>query len=374
MKRIDLATEDAVVLSKRAKHRRMEWCRLRNEFIDDPLWRVVAQLTGLPLFQVQAFVVRLESLANKSEPRGFVGDFSAVEFGAAHGMPTDEAARIYAALEHRDVGWIDQGHVVTFYPRNPDKEDATAPDRDRRRRARQWIRRELDRRLAAGSIDPDLRDEAEAMLGALPDAELFRLQAGLRKGQALEAALSTAAHATPATPWHAVAFVAATPRAEHSRSETTAAVDNIAAGARGEGEGLPKEDAVAAEQLSTEATAWLSAEGARLVVACMHESTTRAQMLIERWGRDLGDDKRPLVEIIHGTAVAGLTGAKFLVSVEQQVERARRLHQKGAELKLPPGLVSGGKLGAKAAPDTRWSAEASEALLQSPLVKRGKLA
>jgi hypothetical protein len=198
-------------------NRTWTWCRLKNEFFDDPLWRVVAEATGLPLFQVQAFVGRLESLANKSTPRGFVGEFRPAEFGAATGMSAEHAARIFAALEHPDVAWLDQDHVASFYARNPDKEDETAAERDRRRKARKWIRRELERRAQSGAIDAEQHEGVEAMLTLLADEELFALKKKLAGGVALEAALSTS-HAG-----HGVASrdsVAATPRAEQTTSES----------------------------------------------------------------------------------------------------------------------------------------------------------
>src|SRR5262245_53103220 len=112
--------------AKNARHRKFTWCRLRNDFIDMPLWRVVAARTNMPLYQVQAFVTRLESFANAAIPRGFVGEFNPDEFGAALGMSGDEAARIYSALEDEGIGWIFQDHVQTFWERNPDKEDTNA--------------------------------------------------------------------------------------------------------------------------------------------------------------------------------------------------------------------------------------------------------
>lgn len=334
MKRLDTAAQDTAVLAKRARHRTWPWCRLKNDFFDDPLWRVVADMTGLPLFQVQAFVGRLESLANKSTPRGFVGDFRPAEFGAATGMPTEHAARIYAALEHSDIGWVDQEHVATFYPRNPDKVDETAAERDQRRKARKWIRKELDRRVQAGSITAEQREDvAGALLDLLGDEELFALRKKLAAGVALEAALSTG-HGEPRR-----GSVVATPRAEQTKSER-AFVDNSGDGTRRTEEG-PSEEGVAgpASDPQAQAAQWIAIEGRRIAIARMPaENPGKVDMLIERWlAQDLDGNAGALMTVLIECDRLNLVGSMFHVEVTRRCDQHRKreaLQQEAPRLPL----------------------------------------
>lgn len=353
--------------ARRERKRHWHWCRRGNNFSQMPIWRVVAAALELPLFQIQAFADRLEELANDAGNRGLmrgeVSHFDADEFGAATGMSASDAARIFAELEARR--WVVDGLVADFYDRNKDEEDETAPLRMRRLRARSRIRKALAQLARGALIAPELRDDFERRLPSVTtmgDAELFGLDAEAQH------ALSTVTPVTRNARRNAV-----TVTVEETTSVQARAVDNGTSAVDDETAGHPMGQAAAAEQLAAETAAWLADEGARLVVAHMGESTTRAAMLIERWGRDLGDDKAPLAEILQGTAQRGLAGAKFLVAVEQLVERQRRLNERGEELKIPPGLVSGGKLGAKAPPNTVKPAPSAE-LLDSPLVKRGRIA
>lgn len=329
-----LADADAAALAKRARHQRWHWCRLENDFFDNPIWRVVSELTGAPLFQVQAFVGRLECLANKSEPRGYVGDFRAVEFGAALGMPAEHAARIFAALEHVDVAWVDQDHVATFDGRNPDRPDVTAPERDRRRKARQQVRKYIDKRFERGDIVQEQRDAAAAMLGVLDDRELFNLRDKLRAGVALEAALST-------SQGHGVAYrdsVAGHARADQTRSEnSTAAVDNSGDGTRGTTQGLPQQEGSTPQQLTTDAAElWLAGEGLRILVERFNERRPRAETLIARWRRDLEDDPVAVATLIAGFGESTLSMARLEQLVADHIRRSAEARLKGERLPLPP--------------------------------------
>jgi 5-methylcytosine-specific restriction endonuclease McrA len=61
--------------------------------------------------------------------------------------PTSYVARIYAALE--EIGWIDQEYLSNWDERQPDKEDPTAKQRQRRLRVRRRAEREAA--MATGS-------------------------------------------------------------------------------------------------------------------------------------------------------------------------------------------------------------------------------
>jgi hypothetical protein len=51
---------------------------------------------------------------------------------AALDIPANNVARVYAALE--EIGWIDQQYLSNWDERQPDKEDPTAKERQRRLR------------------------------------------------------------------------------------------------------------------------------------------------------------------------------------------------------------------------------------------------
>lgn len=320
MKRLDSAAADAAAAAKAERHRRYQWCRLWNGFLDDPLLRVVAARTKIPLATVQAFVARLDSFANAAEPRGYVGDFNAAEFAAAHAIPVEEAASLFAALEHPDVGWVEQEHVARFYTRNPDKEDLTVNERKRRSRARSDIRKELARRVRQGLLEPLQRDGVEATLELLPDADLFALHVKLRRGVALEAALSglSTGHAG-----HNVTdrdIVTVTPRAE--RKASTGEVENG-------GDSVP----VSGE----EATAWLLGRGREIVAARLEGDGAGPEARITRWRRDLGDDAalRALIEAADGT---DYVGARFHNLIVDGIRRRRQVAEKGEPLPFGPSL------------------------------------
>jgi hypothetical protein len=249
-------------------------------------------------------------------------------------MTADEAARIFAALEHDDVRWIEQDHVATFYPRNPDKEDATAPERDRRRKDRKWCRRELMKRREQGGLDEEQHGYALALLKVMTDAELGDFKARLRRGVALEAILSTS-HGG-----HAVAvrgFVEATPRAQQTRADLAPVVDNSGTATRGKAAGLPMQDAGAAPGLSTEqAELWLAGEGIKFLVERLHERRPKAETLMARWRRDLDDDPVVTATLIAGLAERPLNLARLELLVTEFIRRRRDAQQKGEPLPLPP--------------------------------------
>lgn len=110
--------------------RRFTWCRIDHELLFDSRWALVAKMAGVPRHEVEAFVLRLEihaSAARKDHGMpgfrsGEVATFNIKALAADWRVPTDKLDRIYEALEHPDIGWIDQGCIVTFWPRNPDTE------------------------------------------------------------------------------------------------------------------------------------------------------------------------------------------------------------------------------------------------------------
>jgi len=301
--------------ARAARHRKFSWCRRHNGFSDLPLWRVVAAKLEVPLSQVQAFVNRLEEYANAADPRGYVGDFSAAEFGAALGISTAEAERIFGALEDREIGWIDQDHVATFWPRNPDKEDDTVNERKRRQRARDKGMKELARRARRGEITEAQRQVLEREL--LLDARLSTGHGG-----------------------HIVThrdIVTVTPRAEHRIQEE--AGDNSGDATRGEDQGLPKEGGRGeSDDPQAEAAVWLMSTGKLLLIERLQIPAPLAETYIERWHRDL-QDAAALREIIEAAEQAGYIGPRFHTLVTDQLKRRVFAKQHGPQLPLPPSGV-----------------------------------
>jgi hypothetical protein len=226
---------------------------------------------ALPLYQVIAFVNRLEEIANASEQRGHVGHFSAAEFGAALGMPEEDAARIFAALEDPSIGWISYDVVHDFTGRNPDQLDNTTAERQRRRRARLDILKATASLAREGRITLDRRNEIEARLKLLDDVALFRLAAELQRD------LSTC-HGSHGVTRHGVTSVTqedqsnqrpselstghgrhgvtsrdiVTVTAEQSTTVKALLVENSGDGARGESAGPAEEEIGEAERSTSE--------------------------------------------------------------------------------------------------------------------------
>lgn len=335
MKKIGSAAIDGEILSKIERNRRYLWCRLHNGFLDDPLFRVIADMSGRPLYQVIAFVARLESVANQGDPRGYVGDIRPAEFAAALGMPLEDVQAIYDALVHPEIGWIDQEHVAGFYGRNRDKEDLGAANRQRRKRARRDVRRELSRRQKLGAISAEQRDSVEAVLDTFEDDQLYELKSKLRRGAALEAALLSTGHALSRRD-----SVTVTPRADQKIKEE---VENSGSSAWGEKEAaekgsdaagdLPTGHGVTAEQ-------WISGDGKRLVIERLQIQPVLAETYIERWRRDL-PNAEALKKIIEGADNSGYVGARFHTIITDQVKRSRHLAEHGPQLPIGPAVISG---------------------------------
>src|SRR5260370_20120775 len=125
---------------RRLSKRSFPWCRRPNGFSDNPKWRAVKARSGLNLCTVLAFVNRLEELgndaANRGDIRGSVAGFKTEDFAAALDITPEEASRLFAALEHPDIGWLADGMIADFIDRNPDIEDPTSGERKRRERTR----------------------------------------------------------------------------------------------------------------------------------------------------------------------------------------------------------------------------------------------
>jgi hypothetical protein len=125
----------------------MIWCRRPNGFSDYPKWRAVSARAGFALCTVLAFVNRLEEFGNdavnRGEVRGSISSFAAEDFAAALDISSDDAEKLLEALERPEIGWVADGMIADFHSRNPDTEDPTATERQRRKRSRERISRLL---------------------------------------------------------------------------------------------------------------------------------------------------------------------------------------------------------------------------------------
>jgi hypothetical protein len=301
--------EAAAAAAKAARHYKWTWCRHANGFCDKPLWRVVAKMAGLPLYQVVAFVNRLEEFANGADQRGSVSQFNAAEFGEALGMSGEDATRIFEALEHPTIGWVAYDNIADFYERNPDREDTTFTERKRRQRTRERAMKQLARQAAAGLITPAEREVRERQL--LLDERLARQ---LAAGDASRCDIVTV------TPEQSIEFK----QGGHglSRCDTPAASP----------QGYPMR--------TDKPELWLAVEGKAVVVARCNLSPQRASLEISRWRKELDGDLQALATILHDADVLGLTGGKFTDRVRDHILRAR-YDSHGQSLPLPPVMVKG---------------------------------
>lgn len=267
--------------------RRITWCRIHHELPQLDLWSLVADMAKVDLALVEAFVVRLEIHASASLHRGCLEDFNVSALAARWRRGKDELARIYAALEHPDVGWIDQDHIVSFWARNPDLEDPTAAERQQRKRDRDKAQKLGVRQARAGlsTVTRDDRDVTRDSVTVTTRSDQIIRKEGLGDEAAGEAEKSV-----------------------HT------------------GSGESGED----QQLRL----------VRLVVEGLEVNSTLAQTRIGRWLKELGDDFAALLRIIEAAEATNLRGARFHNLITDQVARHR--HQaEGPSLPLMPPRPKG---------------------------------
>lgn len=277
---------------KKPSLRRFSWCRIHHDLLDDTRWRLVARMAGAPQHLVEIFVLRLEIFASANTPRGSLDGLNIPALAAHWNLSSDEQlARIYAALEHPEVGWIDQEHVVTFWERNPDVEDATATERKRRSRVRQKAAKEA-----------------------------------ARVNRSTGYPQSRVTHRDTVT---------VTTRSDQSFS--TQPVDNSGAVTRGEA-AKPSDEAAAKifDNPQAAAAAWLLSTGTRIVAERMEITAAAAATKIERWSHQgLEGDVVALAEIVRAADDTDLMGARFHNLVVDQIRR-RQQQIKCPQLPLMP--------------------------------------
>ncbi len=81
-----------------------------HEQLYHPDWRQVANLADVPLFLLEAAIIRLEVFASSNKPIGSVRGFPIEALAAHWDLPLERLQRIFAALKNE--GWIDKAESV----------------------------------------------------------------------------------------------------------------------------------------------------------------------------------------------------------------------------------------------------------------------
>ncbi len=160
--------------------KRYGWYRVYNDFTRHPKWRAISTLLDLPLHEILAVAMEVMRAANVGRPRGSLSEFSFIECAAALDLPAEHVARIYVAME--DHGWIDQDYLVTWDERQPDKEDPT--NKERQRRFRQ--RRKEERESARNGVTPALENPRNAVTSVTSRPDQTRSRSAGDNVQAVE--------------------------------------------------------------------------------------------------------------------------------------------------------------------------------------------
>lgn len=297
--------------------KRYSWSRLHTDLLDDNRWSLVALRAQAPLPFVEALVTRLEIHANKSVPRGYVGDFDAEAMAARWGVEADMVGRILDELERPQLGWIDQEQIVSFWDRNPDKVDETAAKRMQRMRDRKKGMRRLAELSSRGLITEAQRHEREvALKNSKEPAELI---AAWTEPDALRRNAVTV-----------------TTRADQIIKQNAA---GTAAQAPPSGESLASSARLEFAD-KAKALQWLQGEGEAILMRRCQVMKSKAGRMIQRWSVTLGDVTQ-LAEIILASSATSAQGAAFEDLVVNGVAR-RATERLAPGLPFPPMAIKGG--------------------------------
>lgn len=282
---------------------RYTWSRLHTDLLDDNRWPLIAHRAQAPLAMVEALVVRLEIHANKSQPRGFVGDFNAEGMAVRWGVEIETVLRVVDELERPDIGWIDQDHLLTFWSRNPDKADETATERKRRQRARQKAAKLLAGWVRQGIISEPERAERELAIRedrCDVDALVATWRASVTKSVTVTRDIVTV-----------------TPRAEQNINQdaTRSAVPVAQLGTNL----TPIDPASFADRAA--ALQWLKGDGEALITSRLGGLRSTTTKAIARWEKTMCHDVTALAGVIHASLGTSAKGEAFRTLVETQVAR-----------------------------------------------------
>jgi hypothetical protein len=329
----------SVAVRQSSRTRSFSWCRRPNGFSDNPKWRAVSAYSGLALSTVVAFVNRLEELgndsANRGDIRGSVVGFKTQDFAAALDISAEDANKLFSSLEHPDIGWIADGMIADFHDRNPDAEDPTANERQRRRRSRDKILRKLGDLARLGLMSGADRTEVENELLRLDHKQLVDLQVELemkslqpsvtrdlrtsQRDSVTPSANQIEAPSTPITGDKDVTRdnVTVTPDqnriCKEAESPSTSTADVV------ESAGSAKEERKIVAVLERDRATWLKREGAQLIMNRMGETYEGAMARLSRWSEQLADCA-VLADILQGAE--DRVGHSFHMEVTDQIRRS----------------------------------------------------
>jgi hypothetical protein len=242
--------------------------------------------------------------------------------------------QVYASLERPDIGWIADGMIVDFHDRNPDVEDPTAAERQRRRRSRDKILRKLGELARAGFISENERTEVENRLSRLDHAQLINLQIEI-EGNFLPIPVTRDSHAsrrdsvTPPADQIEAPFSGASDAQDVTRDCVTVTLDQnrqykstqsatISNAASAELAGLAKEESRIVPEEERDPAAWLKEKGIDLIMDRMEEPPERAAERLSGWAAQV-HDSAVLVDILQ--QAQDRNGPSFHMAVADQIRR-----------------------------------------------------
>jgi hypothetical protein len=218
----------------------------------------------------------------------------------------EEAKAIYACLAHADIGWIADGVIADFQDRNPDQEDPTATERQRRHRSRETIRKRLDDLVLASKLSREHRSEFASRMTAADHDELVRLQMDIEK--AVE-------DVTRDSRLSRRDIVMVTPdQKDQNIKEKVGPITPVSPS--GSVVGLPREE-TAPEKTTSHISEWLRKEGPQFIVQHMMGSLETATRRLRDWSAQVGEGA--LFEILQGSK--DRKGTDFHLQVADQIMR-----------------------------------------------------
>lgn len=252
-----------------------------------------AQVTRAEVFMIMC---ELRSAANKARPRGFISDWDFVEGAFACDMPEDTVTKIVDALYA--TGWLVQEAIVTWSVGQPEDEDATAAERQRRSRARKVEMRRIAQQACAGLITEEQRRAAEIAL--LPTRPGYSQGMGLSTGDVTRDTVTV------------------TPDSDSDKKK-----EAFNSGDKGSPQptipAATSGNVDAAEEV--DATVELQFHMKRIVIERLGVIATLADTRISRWLEQLSGNAAALVEIIRAADKADYVGARFHNLIVDQIKR-----------------------------------------------------
>jgi hypothetical protein len=218
----------------------------------------------------------------------------------------EEAKAIYACLAHADIGWITDGVIADFQDRNPDQEDPTATERQRRRRSRETIRKRLDDLVLASKLSREQRSEFISRIAGADHDGLVRLQMDIEK--AVEDVTRDSRLSRRDT-------VTVTPDQKDQNTNGEMGL-NTTSSASGSIVGIAREE-TAPGKTDANTSRWLREEAAEFVVQRMGGSLETATNRLRGWSGRVSD--AVLFEVLQGAK--DREGTAFHMEVGDQIRR-----------------------------------------------------